>query len=261
MSSAATGVSGKQLVRSEKELAEAALKDRGSSYGLENFRRVELCSRKRGQADSVDYERYQPEEIVNTFSPALSLELLLYNALGSSSESATCLVRYLVNYYSSNQVCEHIKTTLRNMIRWTIFAGFVPCVFLPWKKLRVLGLGLSGKATVTNLVSANPAVHREAYRNRGSEDALSSEDRCNPRIRRRIVERRERHWRTGHAAPGELFGRGRDRQPEPCFRTLCDGLEPPDAAFEAVQERNRRLTLAGSAFCVGSCSSIDSRTR
>ncbi|KAJ7984143.1 hypothetical protein DPEC_G00364270 [Dallia pectoralis] len=99
MSSAATSVSGKQLVRSEKELAEAALKDRGSSYGLENFRRVELCSRKRGQADSVDYERYglipvhrdgdswvyvseDPqlaiaiEEIVNTFSPALSLELL-----------------------------------------------------------------------------------------------------------------------------------------------------------------------------------------
>lgn len=98
------------------------------------------------------------------------MELLLYNALGSNSESSTCLVWYLINYYSSNHVHDHIKTTLRNKIRWTILAGFVPCIFLPWKKLRALGLGLSGKATITNLVSSNPAVHREAYRKPGDND-------------------------------------------------------------------------------------------
>lgn len=258
MARSATSASRDQLVRREKELAEAALEDRGSSYGLEIFRKREFCQRERGQTDNVDYERYglipihrdvdswvyvseDPqlaiaiEEIVNVFSPALSVELLLYNVLGSNSESATCLVRYLINYYSSNHVCEHIKTTLRNMIRWTVLAGFVPCVFLPWKKLRALCLGLSGKATVTNLVSSDPAIHREAYRKLGYNDDDDDEYRCN-RSKRRRTERHERQWRSGHVALGEHVGRGRRKQHEPCFRTVRDGLSPPDAASEAVQE-------------------------
>lgn len=256
MTRAAMSESREQLVRCERELAEAALEDRGSSYGLEILRKREFCQRERGQSDNVNYERYglipihrdvdswvyvseDPqlaiaiEEIVNTFSPVLSVELLLYNVLGSNSESATCLVRYLINYYSSNHVCEHIKTTLRNMIRWTVLAGFVPCVFLPWKKLRALGLGLSGKATVTNLVSSNPAIHREACRKPGYND---DEDRYN-RSKRRRTERHERQWRSGHVALGKHVGVGRRKQHEPCFRTVRDGLSPPEAASEAVQER------------------------
>lgn len=236
-----------QLVRCEKELAQLALEDRGNSYGLELFRRRELRRGEQGQSDTVDYESYglipihrdvkswvyvseDPqlaiaiEEIVNTFSPALSVELLLYNVLGSNSESATCLVRYLINYYSSNHVCEHIKTTLRNMIRWTVLAGFVPCVFVPWKKVRALSSGLSGKATVTNLVSSNPAVHREAYSKPG----------CDQNKRRRTEKRETRH---GHMAPGEHVGKYGRKQHKPCFRTVQDGLSPPDAASEAVQER------------------------
>ena len=175
------------MVHCEIALAEAALEDRGESCVLETFRRRERSHRERSlDSNTVDYERYglvsvhsdtdswvyvseDPqlaiaiEEIVNTFSPALSVELQLYNVLGSNSESATCLVRYLIDYYSANHVCAHIKTTLRNMIRWTVLAGFVPCVFLPWKKVRALGLGLSGRATVTNLVSCNPIVHGDVY--------------------------------------------------------------------------------------------------
>ena len=155
-----SSMSGERLSdRREKELAEAALRDRGSSSGLEGFRKRECFPRDRGMSDT-DYELYglipihrdvdswvyvneDPqlataiEEIVNTFSPALSVELLLYNVLGSSSESATCLVRHLVNYYSSSHVCDHIKTTLRNMIRWTVLAGFEPCVF--WPRSGVVG--------------------------------------------------------------------------------------------------------------------------
>ncbi|KAI4789899.1 hypothetical protein KUCAC02_034959, partial [Chaenocephalus aceratus] len=178
--------SGEQLACCEKALAQAALQDRGSPRGLQMFREREKRNREGAPLEKVHYERYglipmhrdieawvyvgeDPqlsiviEEIVNTFSPALSVELLLYNALGSGSESATCLVRYLINYYSSNHVCEHIKTTLRNMIRWTVLAGFVPCLFLPWKRIRALGVGLSGKAAVTNLISCNPAVHGDPY--------------------------------------------------------------------------------------------------
>lgn len=252
MTRATASVSRERIFRCEKELAEAALKDRGSSYGLDTFRTRELSHREWGQSDNVDYELYglipihrdvdswvyvseDPqlaiaiEEIVNTFSPALSVELLLYNVLGSNSESSTCLVRYLINYYSSNHVCEHIKTTLRNMIRWTVLAGFVPCMFLPWKKLRALGLGLSGKATVTNLVSSNPTVHREKYRKHDDDD----DDSYTRRKRRRT----ENECRPGSVAIGEYMGKGRRKPRAPCFRTVKDGLSPPDAAAEAVQER------------------------
>lgn len=250
MKRATTSVSRERLFRCEKELAEAALEDRGSSYVLDIFRKRELSHRERVQCDKVDYERYglipihrdvdawayvseDPqlaiaiEEIVNTFSPALSVELLLYNVLGSNSESSTCLVRYLINYYSSNHLCEHIKSTLRNMIRWTVLAGFVPCIFLPWKKLRALGLGLSGKATVTKLVSAQPSVHRETYRKQDYDDDDDSYDRSKRR-------RTENQWRPGGLDAGEHIGRKRH---EPCFRIVRDGLSPPDAAAEAVQER------------------------
>ncbi|KAE8287291.1 hypothetical protein D5F01_LYC13329 [Larimichthys crocea] len=263
---AATSLSRQQLDRCEKELAEVALEDRGSSYRLEISRDEESC--RRGQSDPVDYyERHglipihrdvdswvhvseDPqlaiaiEEVVNTFSPALSVELLLYNVLGSNNDSATCLVRYLINYYSSNHVCEHIKATLRNMIRWFVLAGFVPCVFLPWKKVRALGLGLSGKATVTNLISCNPVVHRDAYRTRGcsdddGDDGVDTGDRS----KRQRLERYKRQWRSGHIAVGEHAGRGGRRKQrqrhteEPRLRTARDGFSPPEAAAEAVQER------------------------
>ncbi|KAE8277969.1 hypothetical protein D5F01_LYC23966 [Larimichthys crocea] len=229
---ATTSSSRQQLDRCERELAEVALEDRGSSCELEISRGQESC--RRGQSDPVDYyERYglipihrdvdswvyvsedpqlaiAMEEVVNTFSPALSVELLLYNILGSNNDSATCLVRYLINYYSSNHVCEHIKTTLRNMIRWSVLAGFVPCVFLPWKKVRALGLGLSGKATVTNLISCNPVVHKDAYRTLGcsddnGDDGVDGGDRS----KRRRLERHKRPWRSGHTAIGEHTGRRR----------------------------------------------------
>jgi len=247
------------------------LGDRGSSYGLDSFRRQrECCQRERAQSDNVDYGRYgliavhrdldpwvyvseDPqlaiaiEEIVNTFSPTLSVELLLYNILGSNSESATCLVRYLVNYYSSNHVCEHIKTTLRNMIRWTVLAGFVPCVFLPWKKLRTLGLGLSGKAAVTNLVSANPAVHggAAASRKQGYYDA---EDDRNPSPRR-TTDRRD-ILRAGNVVRDERVRKVRRRQREASFRTAPDGLSHPEAAFEAVQEREAHERALPSVLLV-----------
>ena len=116
MTRAAPSVSREQLVHCEKALAVAALEDRGDSYVLETFRRRECSQRERGlDSHAVDYERYglvpihrdteswvyvseDPqlaiaiEEIVNTFSPALSVELLLYNVLGSNSESATQLL-------------------------------------------------------------------------------------------------------------------------------------------------------------------------
>lgn len=255
-----------QIVRHEKELAEAALEDRGSSHALDRFRKSEFGQHGRDHSRSADvkYEEHYGlvpihrdveswvyvsddpqlavaiEEIVNTFSPALSLELLLYNVLGSNSESATCLVRYLINYYSSNHVCEHIKTTLRNMIRWTVLAGFVPCLFLPWKKLRALGLGLSGKATVTNLVASDPAVHRDAYSGRPSG---YDRDRYNGRKRRRS-ERCDRQCRPGY------LGRGRRTQCQPCFRTVRDGISPPEAAAEAVQEREAHEQALSSVLDV-----------
>ncbi|KAJ8009819.1 hypothetical protein DPEC_G00068160 [Dallia pectoralis] len=109
-----------------------------------------VCERIRQLAIARDCQRS---------SPALSLELLLYNALGSSSESApTCLVRYLVNY-SSNQVCEHIKTTLRNMITGLSLRDSCPRL-LALEETQSSRLGVVGKA-VTHLVSRPLAVHRE----------------------------------------------------------------------------------------------------
>ncbi|KAJ7983332.1 hypothetical protein DPEC_G00380370 [Dallia pectoralis] len=120
--------------------------------------------------------------------------------------------------------------------------GFQAELF-PGPKLRVLGLGLSGKATVTNLVSANPAVHREAYRNRGPRTLLVRKIGVT-HVRRRIVERRERHWRTGPRCPGELFGRGVETgSPNLASGRCATVLSPPDAAFEAVQERGSRRAL------------------
>lgn len=159
----------------ERELAEEALRDRPCQHDFYRFKKNE-SRRKRGVSqDPVDYKDYgliaihrdveswtyvadDPqlatvvEEIVNTFNPNLSIELLLYNVLASNSECATCLVRYLVNYYSSNRVCEHIKTTLRNSILWTVLAGFVPCIFVPWAKVRSIGSGLSSRAALNALV-------------------------------------------------------------------------------------------------------------
>ncbi|TKS64988.1 hypothetical protein D9C73_027780 [Collichthys lucidus] len=234
---ATTSSSRQQLDRCERELAEVALEDRGSSCELEISRGQESC--RRGQSDPVDYyERYglipihrdvdswvyvsedpqlaiAMEEVVNTFSPALSVELLLYNILGSNNDSATCLVRYLINYYSSNH------------------------------KVRALGLGLSGKATVTNLISCNPVVHKDAYRTLGcsddnGDDGVDGGDRS----KRRRLDRHKRPWRSGHTAIGEHTGRGgrckqRQRQhiEEPRLRTAQDGFSPPEAASEAVQER------------------------
>lgn len=95
------------------------------------------------------------EEIVNTFNPHLSLELLLYNVLGSNCESASALVRFLVTHYSSNQVCDHIKDTLRNLVRWIVLEGFLPCSFVPWRVLRNMRLGLYGRTAITNLVRSS----------------------------------------------------------------------------------------------------------
>ena len=92
------------------------------------------------------------DEIVNTFSPHLSLELLLYNVLGSNCKSASALVRFLVTHYSSNQVCDHIRDTLRNLVRWIVLEGFLPCSFVPWKGLRTVRLGLYGRTAITNVV-------------------------------------------------------------------------------------------------------------
>lgn len=208
----------------EKQLAEVALRDRPCSQDLHRFRRNEQ-QRKRDRSHGVDYREYglipihhdveswvyvseDPqlavaiEEIVNTFSPNLSIELLLYNVLGSNSESSTCLVRYLVNYYSSNRVCEHSKNTLRNMIRWTVLAGFVPCIFVPWRTLRKLGAGLSSRATLSSLVSSDS---RGAHRSHSDARSCS----CT--------------WRERH-------------QRRPRLNIVSDALSPRDAAVEAVQE-------------------------
>lgn len=210
-------------------MAECALVDRGDAGDLVEFRRGRCAHRSgdRGLPCGECYERSYAllplhrdvaswafvsedpqlavaiEEIVNTFSPALSVELLLCNVLGSNSESATCLVRYLVGHYMANRsCCEHIKSTLRNMVRWTVLAGFVPCIFLPWKKIRSLGLGLTGEAAVINMVSAS-----------AREDA---------RPRKRCRKENE------HALP---------RRAARMFDVALDGLSPQEAAAEAVQEK------------------------
>lgn len=234
----------------ERKLAEIALRHRQDAHCPESSARNDHRKGARLGSEPVDYEErglipihrdvdswvyvsedpqlaIAIEEIVNTFSPALSVELLLYNALGSNSDSATCLVRYLVNYYSSNRVCEHIKTTLRNMIRWTALAGFVPCVFVPWKKLRVLSVGLSGRAAVTNMVSSHPAVHRKLYR-------CESADRCaGVNGVGHTPSPRGNKDRAGYTHTGVR----REQRRRPYFSTVRDGLSPPHAAYEAAQER------------------------
>lgn len=210
-------------IHAERALAEVALRDRPCQHGFEQFRRTERRHNKR-DSSAIDYKKHgllpihrnvdswlyvaedpqlavAVEEIVNTFNPNLSIELLLYNVLGSNSECATCLVRYLVNYYSSNRVCEHIKHTLRNMIRWTVLAGFVPCIFVPWTRIRSIGAGLSSKATLNALVSSDIRANRR---------------RCCCSC---CVSR----------APDTKGGR-------PRVATLYNTLSPREAVVEAVQE-------------------------
>lgn len=212
-------------VDAEKELAEAALRDRPCPHELDRFRRNEHRRKRDNSRLSVDYKEYglipihhdveswvyvaedpqlavAVEEIVNTFNPNLSIELLLYNVLGSNSECATCLVRYLVNYYSSNRVCEHIKNTLRNMIRWTVLAGFVPCIFVPWTSIRSIGAGLSSRATLNALVS--------------SDSRASNKRRCCSCVSRPVADNR-------------CSKRSR-------LTTVHNALSPREAAVEAVQE-------------------------
>lgn len=78
---------------------------------------------------------------------------------------------------------------------------------------------------MTNLVSTNPAIHRVRYGNGvGDDDA--------DRSKRRRTERRDRH--SGSRSRSDHLGRGRH---ERMFKVICDGLSPPNAAAEAVQER------------------------
>lgn len=213
-------------MHAERALAEAALRDRPCQHGFEKFRRTERRHKRDSlRFSTVDYKEYglipihrsvdswlyvaedpqlavAVEEIVNTFNPNLSIELLLYNVLGSNSECATCLVRYLVNYYSSNRVCEHIKHTLRNMIRWTVLAGFVPCIFVPWTRIRSIGAGLSSRATLNALVSSDLRANRRRCC-------------CSSCVSR---------------APDDKGGC------RPRLATVYNTLSPREAAVEAVQE-------------------------
>ncbi|KAK7915599.1 hypothetical protein WMY93_011360 [Mugilogobius chulae] len=261
----------------EKELAEVALQDRGCVETLRGFRRNELSHRQGSQNSTekcVNYERYgliavhrdldswlyvsqdpqfavAVEEIVNTFSPALSLELLLHNVLGSNSESGTCLVRYLTNYYTSSVVCAHIKTTLRNMVHWAVLAGFIPSLFLPWKKLRALGLGLSGKAILYKLLSSSS--HLSHSRGSTQDDDLPfrysfSDEKTGDSADRHGCVRRVHSSHRGRVAHGDsrdndnsLFRlsskRNRSRTEASEIRIVPEGLSPPAAAYEALQER------------------------
>lgn len=244
----------REISHQERELALYALEDRGIPYWVQMFRGNEYHRREPDARGAVDYSAYglipihrnvdswvyvsqdqqlaiAIEEIVNTFSPALSVELLLYNILGSNSESATCLVRYLINYYSYNHVCEHVKTTLRNMVRWTVLAGFVPCVFLPWRRIRSLGLGLTGKAAVTNLVSSHPFVHGHVYTGPVRKDTHRNEPGRHNKCRRSV--------RLESLAGGQraVAGRSHYTHRNRTFKHVPDGLNPPEAAYEAEQER------------------------
>ena len=154
------------------------------------------------------------EEVVNTFSPALSVELLLYNVLGSNSESAACLVRYLVNHYAASHVCEHIKDTMRNMIRWAVLAGFVPCMFIPWRTVRVATLGLSGKAAVNRMLAEG-------------SDGNHHWSACG--------KRRRRDQPTAHS---HSHHQGRNGQRRGTLRAVSRGLSRALAAEEAVQEQD-----------------------
>ncbi|KAK2811420.1 hypothetical protein Q5P01_000215 [Channa striata] len=249
---------GEESCRCEAALAERALEDRGDERDLRSFRTGRCpCQRRNrpfssgggGEARANDdcYERCYGliplhrdveswvyvsedpqlalviEEIVNTFSPALSVELLLYNVLGSNSQSATCLVRYLVSCYTADGVCEHIKTTLRNMIRWTVLAGFTPCLFLPWNSIRSRGLGLSGEAAVISMISSEPAVPGV-----GTSSAAAEKEDGRPRPEKRKRCELEKNTRSL---------RSDDPRFPRCARTVRDGLPPREAAAESVQER------------------------
>lgn len=94
----ATTTVDQRTVDLEKGLALVALEDRGNPCGLWMFKRREFLQMEQSQVDQIDYTLYglipihskDPqlamaiEEIVNTFSPALYVELLLYNVLGSN---------------------------------------------------------------------------------------------------------------------------------------------------------------------------------
>ncbi|MEQ2198347.1 hypothetical protein XENOCAPTIV_011571, partial [Xenoophorus captivus] len=177
----------------ERELAELTLAERGDPHILDTFQRQQVHRSDGLSREPVDNERHGLipihrhveswlcvtqdqqlcvviEEVGNTFSPALSLELLLYNALGSNSDFAMCLVHFPIRSYSTNQAWSaHIKTTLRNMIHSSILAGFTPCVFLPWGEIRSLALSLSGKAAVTNQLRPGPWCRSSEKRRVGAE--------------------------------------------------------------------------------------------
>lgn len=216
----------------ERELADVALRERGDPDLVYRFLSEDSSGHFYGTCERYGlvplhnnvsewmYVNEDPqlaiaiEEVVNTFSPALSVELLLYNVLGSNSESAACLVRYLVNYYAANHVCEHVKNTMRNMIRWAVLAGFVPCMFIPWRKVRVATLGLSGKAAVNRMVaeSSDGNHHRSAGGKRFRRDET-----------------------TAHS---HSYYQGRKRQQRVALRTVSHGLSRTSAAEEAVQEQD-----------------------
>lgn len=258
-------------VAAEKKLAELALKDRGDHVVLEAFRRRECkkCVRERDH-EAGDFELYgliaihrdveswafvsedpqlaiAVEEIVNSFSPALSMELLLYNILGSNDESATCLVRYLVGYYSSDNTCEHIKTTLRNMIRWAVLAGFVPCLFAPWRKLRVLRLGMSGRAATISVTSQRTVLQSdEAYggRPRANDDEPVVVDR-HRRLHRHHDHRDKLRWTKNDRCCCDHENKHRSRLVVP-----TESLSQPETAREATQERDAHERALPSVMSV-----------
>lgn len=71
------------------------------------------------------------KEIVHSFDPHMSLEVLLHNVLGGS-DSASVLIKYLVNHYASSCVRDHIRDSMKYMIRWAVLEGFVPCKYVLW---------------------------------------------------------------------------------------------------------------------------------
>lgn len=234
------------MLSAEKELAEIALRQRSCNDDLRRFiyrERNDLNDYNRApnyaeyalvplhhDASAWIYVGDDPqlamtiEEIVNTFSPTLSVELLLYNVLGSNSDSCTCLVRYLVEYYSSNRLFDHIKTTLRNMIRWTVLAGFVPCTFVPWKKLRNSCIGVSAKSTIVNLMP--PPTPRSA----NSRHCTHISEHTTRRSQATVLYNNERK------KPHKITMTQRRVQTKR-FIVLQDSLDTHEAALEAVQER------------------------
>lgn len=231
------------LSHCERELAELALTERGDPISLNAFRRHEVHQHSAVHRQPVNYEHYglipihrdveswiyvsqdqqlrvAIEEVVNTFSPALSVELLLYNVLGSNSDFATCLVHYLVRSYSANQAwAAHIKMTLRNMIRWSVLAGFTPCLFLPWAVIRRHAIGLSGKASVTNLLFHDPFCGATGNGRRKGQQSY------------------KKNYHNGHMQTRERARPKHHGRSESCLYRATNGLSPPQAAFEAIQEQ------------------------